>query len=129
MSPAQAGQKALVLALGETLFIEKVWTEIVEKRTSVTIEHTLDLLQVLANLFAGLGEGRRHAYVNTTFGIEHTGVYLLPRLAWWGRLEFEDVVSETTNKIGWGALPCLEKVHGVTVEGGYMYDAHDGAGF
>jgi len=35
----------------------------VEKRTSITIEHTLDLLQVFANLFAGLGERRRQAYI------------------------------------------------------------------
>jgi hypothetical protein len=60
--------------------------------------------------------------------MEHTGAHLLPRLAGWGRLEFEDVVSETTNEVGWGALPCLKKVHGVTGEGGYMDDAHDGAG-
>jgi hypothetical protein len=62
------------------------------------------------------------------FGIEHTGAHLFPRLTRWGRLEFEDVVSETTNEIGWGALLCLEKIHGVTAEGGYMDDAHDGAG-
>jgi hypothetical protein len=63
MSPAQAGQKAPALVLGETWFIKKSGDGIVEKGTSITIEHALDLLQVFANLFAGLGEGRRHAYI------------------------------------------------------------------
>lgn len=46
--------------------------------------------------------------------------YLFPRLARWGRLELEDVISETTNEIGWGALLCFEKVHGVTMRDRWM---------
>jgi hypothetical protein len=43
-----------------------------------------------------------------------TGAHLFPRLTWRGRLEFEDVVSQATSEIGWGARLCLEKIHGVT---------------
>jgi hypothetical protein len=93
----------------------------VGKRTPITEEHTLDLLQVLANLFAGLRGGREETRIyKRYFDTNRTGAHLFPRLTWRGRFESEDVVSQATSEIGRGARLCLEKIHGVTTGGGGM---------
>lgn len=92
------------------------------KRTSIAIEHALDLLQVLADLFAGLGGEAIHISVVSMTAIERVGPHLFPRLTGRGRLEFEDVVSQAAYEIGRRALLCLEKVHGVTAGGGKKED-------
>jgi hypothetical protein len=92
------------------------------KRTSIAIEHALDLLQVLADLFAGLGGEAIHISVASMTSIEQVGPHLFPRLTGRGRLEFEDVVSQAAYEIGRRALFCLEKVHGVATGGGKKGD-------
>jgi hypothetical protein len=89
-----------------------------ERRTSIAIEHALDLLQVLADLFAGLGGGNHIGVCSVTdavFGVDVA--HLFPRLTRRGRLEFEDVVSQAAHEIGRRALLRLEKVHGVGAAG------------
>jgi hypothetical protein len=92
------------------------------KRTSIAKEHALDLLQVLADLFAGLGGEVIHISVVSMTVIERVVPHLFPRLTGRGRLEFEDVVSQAAYEIGRRALLCLEKVHGVAAGGGKKED-------
>ena len=100
----------------------------IEKRTSIAIEHALDLLQVLADLFAGLGGEAIHISVAPMTAFERVGAHLFPRLTGRGRLEFKDVVSQAAHEIGRRALLRLEKVHGVAATGGRQSDgdAHEG---
>lgn len=79
----------------------------VERRTAIAKEHALDLLQVLADLFAGLGD----PYIShPSFNMDHAGgggkggTHLFPWLTWRGGFEFKDVVSQAAHEIGWCAL-------------------------
>lgn len=104
--------------------IRQKWggTRSLGKRTSIAIEHALDLLQVLADLFAGLSGEAIQISVASMTAIEWVRAHLFPRLTGRGRLEFEDVVSQATHQISRRPLLCLEKVHGVAIGGGKKED-------